>query len=196
MQKQIGPIQSSPSVIFQEFMLMNGHQISYQQLRLSKTRFYMPQFGIDLPMEAGIIQFDSDYFDFYFIRNLLKELQRIVPTTGLKILNEMPDLSEKNYYILIMKLTLTKIKQYMMYDAAYLYLWQVLRKFEQKNMQVNSDNQLEMIPLSHLDQPYKRMLYMMEHLSTSNALKEILKLTTRDLVAQYIDSPNFIDILA
>ena len=196
MQKQIGPIQSSPSVIFQEFMLMNGHQISYQQLRLSKTRFYMPQFGIDLPMEAGIIQFDSDYFDFYFIRNLLKELQRIVPTTGLKILNEMPDLSEKNYYILIMKLTLTKIKQYMMYDAAYLYLWQVLRKFEQKNMQVNSDNQLEMIPLSHLDQLYKRMLYMMEHLSTSNALKEILKLTTRDLVAQYIDSPNFIDILA
>ena len=40
-----------------------------------------------------------------------------------------------------------------------------------------------MIPLSYLDQPYKRMLYMMEHLSTSNALKESLKLTTRDLVA-------------
>ena len=141
MQKQIGPIQSSPSIIFQEeFLLINGHQISYQQQSLSKTRFYMPQFGIDLPMEAGVIQFDSHYFNFYFIRNLLKELQRIVPTTGLKILKEMPDLSEKNYNILIMRLTLTKIKQYMMYDSAYLYLWQVLSKFEQKNMQVNSDN--------------------------------------------------------
>ena len=63
-----------------------------------------------------------------------------MPTTGLKILKEMPDLSEKNYNILIMRLTLTKIKQYMMYDSAYLYLWQVLSKFEQKNMQVNSDN--------------------------------------------------------
>jgi len=55
-------------------MLVNGHQISYEQQNLSRGSFYMPDLGIDLPMEAGVKEFDSQYFDFYLLRKLLKEL--------------------------------------------------------------------------------------------------------------------------
>jgi hypothetical protein len=50
--------------------------------------------------------------------------------------------------------------------------------------------------LNSLDQPYRRILYMVEHISTSDALKEALRVTTKDLVGGLVDSPEFIDLLA
>jgi hypothetical protein len=37
---------------------------------------------------------------------------------------------------------------------------------------------------------------MVEHISTSDALKEALRVTTKDLVGGLVDSPEFIDLLA
>jgi hypothetical protein len=99
----------------------------------------MPELGIDLPLEAGVKEFDSQYFNFHLLRSLLKELELIKPQMCLKLLKEMPDLSERTYCNLILRLSLPKIKQLLINDDVYLHLWEVFARFGNKKGRVNSE---------------------------------------------------------
>ncbi len=62
-------------------------------------------------------------------KQIIKELELHPPSNGLKILEAMPNLAEKNYVAIFWRLSLVKIKKIVMNDAFYLHIIKKLIDF-------------------------------------------------------------------
>ena len=66
---------STPKIEFRgEFMLVNGVPIPYEEQMITEDTFYLVDLGIDLPLEEGVKQFDAKYFNFLYVKHLIKDL--------------------------------------------------------------------------------------------------------------------------
>ena len=62
-------------IIFEgELLMVKGHPVSYEDQVLSESGLFLTDFGIDLPIEKGLLEFDDDYFNFMLINKVIKEL--------------------------------------------------------------------------------------------------------------------------
>ena len=113
-------------------MLVNKHEVSYEQQSLSKDRFFITDLCIDLPVDEGIKEFDSKYFNHLLIKMIVEDLSTLSPEGGLSILQQLPPLSEKNFCNLLLRLPLVKIKHILMNDEFYSYLWRTCYSFSIK----------------------------------------------------------------
>jgi len=63
----------------------------------------------------------------------------------------MPNLSDKTYSNLMLRLSLSKVKQYLMDPDAYLHLWHVFTSFGYKNEDSKIEMNLATLSLNLLD---------------------------------------------
>ena len=97
---------------------------------MSRDRFFLTDLCIDLPMTEWLKEFDHEFFNFKMAKMLISDLESLTPQMGLKIMQELPPLSEKNYCNVIMRLSLNKIKKIFMHNDFYQHLWQSFYKIQ------------------------------------------------------------------
>ncbi len=63
----------TPCIVIEgEFMKVNGKEIPYTKQMIQNNSFYLTDFGMDLPIEEGIKNFDQRYFQFMLNKQILK----------------------------------------------------------------------------------------------------------------------------
>ena len=186
-----------------EFMLVNGQPIPYEQQMLSKNSLYLTDLGIDMHMEPGVKEFDSRYFNYCLIRLIIKDLEIMHPSVGLQILQELPHLSEKDYAHLFLKLSFTKLKQILMDQDFYLFLWKEFSHLSKskKGLGLDKDEVEEeyrylQVPLQQLNEPFKRILYILDNMVCSCPFREALSIAATELIEQVMAGPDFLGTLA
>ena len=115
--------QTSSVQIIEDVLVVNNCIVPYkEQILRNKNTLFIADLGIEVPIDDQLREYDEYYFQFLLKEQIVAELEANHITTGLAILQAMPEINQQHYAYIFRKLSIIKVKKMLMSDDFLVFL--------------------------------------------------------------------------